>query len=758
MVGPREREPRRAVMRIVLHIGADAVIADRIQRVLATKRAGLLRKGVLLPDFLGGHNHDLLWHALGTSQQARIADQLDAAIARHQPDILILTAHQLASQATDRQIAALHDLLASRGDPVTVLAHFDQPARMLAHRYAAQVLSGRVTPLDLELGLIAQNSPRSAIAAAWDTAKDTLYPEAERAPLWLDSAGLAAAWGAAFGVGALRLAAADPELLWGPEATTLIARDFGLPHKMGQADPAPLPRAPSAAWVARARQFNRVLALWSAKKKIRVPRPAHAKLVREFAVAGLEINPGTLGLVTERLGPALADLAKAHPDLVAALPSVEPGDAPWAEADPRMGFRATQYLWAFAPRLERAAREAAREAPAPEDADSALGPVARAKMPDAAKQKFLSLRRSIYAPHDRFAPPNGSEPAFAPTAQSGTGRTIVACVKNEAPYILEWLAHHRAIGFDRFVIYSNDCSDGSDTMLDRLDAMGLITHKDNSGWTGSSPQQYALDDAMRDPAVTSAAWVAHIDIDEFVNIQTGQGTLDDLFRATPDATHIAMTWRLFGHAGIEQFSDEPVTAQFTKAAPRHLPKPHIAWGFKTLGQNIGAYGKLSCHRPNRLRPEAEPNVHWVNGAGRPMPHSLRRRGWRSGRDTIGYDLVQLNHYATRSLESFLIKRQRGRALHTDRTIGLNYWLRMDWNDHEDRSILRHHPRTADAIAHLMQDETLAQLHRAAVDWHRAKAAELRADPGFAALFEQARDLKLSAMERAAWALSLDMET
>jgi len=56
---------------------------------------------------------------------------------------------------------------------------------------------------------------------------------------------------------------------------------------------------------------------------------------------------------------------------------------------------------------------------------------------------------------------------------------IVTCMKNEGPFILEWLAYHRAIGVDDFLVYSNDCDDGTDTMLDLLQSRGLLQHRDN---------------------------------------------------------------------------------------------------------------------------------------------------------------------------------------------------------------------------------------------------------------------------------------
>jgi hypothetical protein len=57
----------------------------------------------------------------------------------------------------------------------------------------------------------------------------------------------------------------------------------------------------------------------------------------------------------------------------------------------------------------------------------------------------------------------------------------ILSVRNEAAFLLEWLAHHRAVGFTDFLVFSNDCQDGTDRMLDRLDALGHLTHLRNEG-------------------------------------------------------------------------------------------------------------------------------------------------------------------------------------------------------------------------------------------------------------------------------------
>jgi hypothetical protein len=69
---------------------------------------------------------------------------------------------------------------------------------------------------------------------------------------------------------------------------------------------------------------------------------------------------------------------------------------------------------------------------------------------------------------DPVRPPR-SEVEAGPAMAASAGRTaIVTTMKNEGPFILEWLAYHRAIGVEDFLIYTNDCSDGTDTMLELL--------------------------------------------------------------------------------------------------------------------------------------------------------------------------------------------------------------------------------------------------------------------------------------------------
>jgi hypothetical protein len=346
--------------------------------------------------------------------------------------------------------------------------------------------------------------------------------------------------------------------------------------------------------------------------------------------------------------------------------------------------------------------------------------------------------------------PPVSEPKPAPARAVHAGRTcIITTMKNEGPFILEWLAYHRAIGVEDFLIYSNDCTDGTDTLLDALQARGLVQHRDNPfrATPGLRPQHAALQAAEDEPIVQACAWAICMDVDEFIDVKIGDGTLTALYAAMGEANMIALTWRLFGNADIHAYDDRFVTEQFTLCAPELVRKPHQAWGFKTLFRNIDIYRKLGVHRPKGLRPDLWGQVRWLNGSGRPMPREMFRNGWRSSLETYGYDWVQLNHYAVRSAESFLVKRDRGRVNHVDRDQGLNYWFRMNHNAVADASIQRMIPAARAEFDRLLADPEIRALHEAAVAAHRAKIADLMARADARAFYDDLTGERMEALSK-----------
>lgn len=308
----------------------------------------------------------------------------------------------------------------------------------------------------------------------------------------------------------------------------------------------------------------------------------------------------------------------------------------------------------------------------------------------------------------------------------------ITSVKNEAAFLIEWLAHHRAVGFTDFLVYSNDCDDGTDVMLDHIARQGWLIHIRNPGPHDQGPQWAALRAASQHPLLKQADWVMVLDVDEFVNIHKGARKLPDLLAALPDADAIALTWRLFGNAGAVQMQDAPVTETFTRAAPATLGWPWRAQMFKTLfrGPRHGPYRKLGVHRPRDLAQDAAPR--WYDGSGRALDASFAQTRVFSDYTRDNYALGQLNHYPLGSLENYLVKADRGRANREASACDAGYFIERNLNDVEDRSIMA--LDTAQLRSAMLADPALQDLHQRGFAWRQNRFAHLMASEPWRALF------------------------
>ncbi|MEN8837013.1 MAG: glycosyltransferase family 2 protein [Celeribacter marinus] len=332
-------------------------------------------------------------------------------------------------------------------------------------------------------------------------------------------------------------------------------------------------------------------------------------------------------------------------------------------------------------------------------------------------------------------------------------RLIITCMKNEAPFILEWVAHHRALGFDHMLVFTNDCDDGTVEILDALAQHGYVTRMDNpyqEMGSGFNPQKGALKFAESLDLVKDAEWVLVSDVDEFVNIHVGDGDLDSLFAATDNPDMISMQWRLFGNSFRDEYTDGLITQDHTYCAPKYCPSPIQAWGFKTMYNTrgayvAGAYDRIGVHRPLKLRASKMPR--WINGAGQPVHEDYATQGWRFGVRDHGYGLVTLNHYAVRNTESFLVKRDRGRVNHVDRDQGMAYWLRMNFNMEQDHSIQRRVDKTKDELANIRQLSGMKDLHDEAVKTHKRKISDLKLKTDTEALYRELTSENMTVLSR-----------
>lgn len=318
--------------------------------------------------------------------------------------------------------------------------------------------------------------------------------------------------------------------------------------------------------------------------------------------------------------------------------------------------------------------------------------------------------------------------------------TAVTCVKNEGPFLVEWIAFNRVIGVTDFLFYSNDCTDATDRILDRLAEMGLVVHLPNPA-EGRNYQMEALKDAKRQAVVSEADWVWIADVDEFLNIRTGTGTIPELIAACGDPQAISVTFQFFANGGVERFEDRPVIEQFTRSHNPDIWCAETAQEVKTLIRKNFPVKYYGAHRPfmrEGLKKSERPA--WTDGSGRDVPWKFRtaanKRRIRKFPAMSARDFATLNHYALRSLDSYLVKNDRGDVNRENRDFDDTYWRERNDDGYEDRSIQRYLPRLRKEMKRLLADDTLRALHDEAVAAHRATRDRLLADPAYAALRER----------------------
>ena len=307
--------------------------------------------------------------------------------------------------------------------------------------------------------------------------------------------------------------------------------------------------------------------------------------------------------------------------------------------------------------------------------------------------------------------------------------TSVTTMKDEAPFILEWVAYHRLIGLNDILVFSNDCSDGTDDMLDRLDDLGLIRHFPNPSMFTGNPKHHlqVVRYVNTFSRLRRSDWVTSFDADEFICINTGAGKVEELFNAMPDTDVWSMSQLNFGHGGVSEYTDALMGEQF-----------HYCWDYHsnfftrqnkrgTKSMTRMAAKPVEIHNHSCVfDPAAQNELVMRNGSGTRITDVDLSRDVKSLlHPNYGFDLVQLNHYPLRSIDSFLLKRMRGNANHDNADYGIKYWRKYDFNAVRNDNIARWMPDVRAMRDDLLKDPVLGPLHRSAVENAQSRIAALK---------------------------------
>lgn len=123
--------------------------------------------------------------------------------------------------------------------------------------------------------------------------------------------------------------------------------------------------------------------------------------------------------------------------------------------------------------------------------------------------------------------------------------SIVAIIKNEGPYLEEWLEYHIKNGIEHFYLYDNDSDDNSKQILRKYISSGIVTFRTMHGF---KRQHDAYNDALNRYSKESK-FLAFIDLDEF--IYTDHLDLYELLNnnLVDKKSALVLNWLIFGSSG-----------------------------------------------------------------------------------------------------------------------------------------------------------------------------------------------------------------
>lgn len=226
-----------------------------------------------------------------------------------------------------------------------------------------------------------------------------------------------------------------------------------------------------------------------------------------------------------------------------------------------------------------------------------------------------------------------------------TGMKIALCgiVRNEIRSIVEWLAHHKALGFTDFVLYDNDSTDGTSDILRALDEAGELVHLPWPHEMGARPQRLAYEHARKH---CDADWLAFFDADEFLVLHRDANIAAFLARYPDAVSAVAVNWIVFGSGGQAAYRAAPVVERFTDALPANAAQNRTV---KAIGQRERLVGtgihRVAVGRGDYVMPSGRKAV--FDGLTASVEPEV--------------SVAALHHYAVKSLEEFAEKRARGHA-------------------------------------------------------------------------------------------------
>ena len=219
---------------------------------------------------------------------------------------------------------------------------------------------------------------------------------------------------------------------------------------------------------------------------------------------------------------------------------------------------------------------------------------------------------------------------------------LCAIVKDETPFLKEWIAYHRLLGVEHFIIYDNMSTPPVQDVLGAYAGPDILTIRRVQGKSMQMPcYQNCLEEFG-----PNFKWIGFLDLDEFVCPMQDTDIRLLLSEFEPYAA-LGLNWRMFSSCGHLKRPKDLVLRSYTEALSHEEDLADVY--IKSFVQPART---LSIHTPHAC--SYAPGEYAVSEEHRPIPHTSPF-ALSSGR------LGCINHYYYRSQQDFEHKLKRGRA-------------------------------------------------------------------------------------------------
>ena len=217
-------------------------------------------------------------------------------------------------------------------------------------------------------------------------------------------------------------------------------------------------------------------------------------------------------------------------------------------------------------------------------------------------------------------------------------------VKNEAPYIDEWISYHKVVGVEKFYIYDNESNDNLKDVLKPYIDEGSV---DYTFFPGKAVQILAYKDAIKKHK-QDTQYLGFIDIDEFVvpiNNPNIVNVLNEVMPLDDKAAGVAINWKMYGSSGFMEKQDGLIIENYRyRANDDFKENSHI----KTI-----CNPRLVQDFKNVYCPEYIDDLYNIDENGKKVS------GTRNSKCPCSR--LRINHYFTKSMEEYVQKMNKGKA-------------------------------------------------------------------------------------------------